>query len=459
MRSVKCKFLSVFLFLLVARSVWSVEPLPISKAVNKALAYSPYIKAMKDGELAAAEKVGEARAMKGVKVSLGVSDSRLNSPMMAFGARLNQGRIDMSDFSPSRLNDPEYINNLQVGAQVALPLYLGGMDKHAVAAACQGVKISEQDSVKASEDIIFKTIEIYLGVVLARESVAVAEKACQTSQESLRNAQAAVEAERSVESDLLQAGVHHSQNEETLLRMKNQFALALESLATIMGEPSVQEYDLNMPFLQQECTTCQDLPANLLARALAQRPDYLKVARQSQALDHQEKLARGITRPRVIVGAVAENNRDGLNSSNQSNTMLFARMDWNIADGGEALHKARGARFQKGQMQNMEKALADQIHLEIRDAITNINNALERIRVSKLASEQSTESLRILRDRYSAGLAIVSDVLGAETSLFSHRMNHLKALYDYSISRARLKMALGELNLEHCDILKNPENQ
>ncbi|HNV68233.1 MAG TPA: TolC family protein, partial [Candidatus Ozemobacteraceae bacterium] len=89
-----------------------------------------------------------------------------------------------------------------------------------------------------------------------------------------------------------------------------------------------------------------------------------------------------------------------------------------------------------------------------REPISNINNALERIRVSREAIGQSEESLRILRDRYVAGLAIVSELLGAETSLLSHKMNHLNALYDYSISRARLKLALGDLTVEKCDILQ-----
>ena len=102
----------------------------------------------------------------------------------------------------------------------------------------------------------------------------------------------------------------------------------------------------------------------------------------------------------------------------------------------------------------MTAALSDQIHLEIRDAITNINNSLERIRVSSEAVEQGKESLRILRDRYNAGLAIMGDVLRAETSLLDHQMNHLKALYDHSISKARLKMSLGELTVEQCEILR-----
>ncbi len=433
---------------------FAAEPLSIATAVKKALEYSPYIQGMTAGENVAREKIGEARAMKSPKISIGVSDSRLDSPMLAFGSKLNQGRIGPSDFDFSNLNDPGYVNNFQAGVQLSVPLYLGGMDKNAVAAAKKGVESAGQDTAKAREEVIFRTIETYLNVVLARESVKVAEKACEASLETVRNSQDALDAQRAVESDLLMARVHNSQNEETLLRMRNRHSLALDGMATIMGIPSAADFDFIMPFLTQECSACVEEPAKLHKRALNQRPDYLKLDKQVQAVSYVEKMSRGAVRPRVILGASAENNREDPARGGHGNSMVFARVDWNVGDGGEARHKASGAKWQQIQLKKMTAALSDQIHLEIRDAITNINNSLERIKVSKEAVEQGKESLRILRDRYNAELAIMGDVLRAETSLLDHQMNHLKALYDHSISKAKLKLALGELTLEHCEILR-----
>lgn len=432
---------------------FAAEPLSIGEAVRKALGHSPALGAAREGETVAREKIGEARAMRGVKVTAGVSDTRLDSPMMAFGARLDQGRISMADFQPDRLNDPDAVNNLKVGAQVVLPLHLGGMDRHAERAARFGLDAAVQDTAHTSEETIFRTIDTYLGVVLARESLEVAEKACETSAESLKNAQAAVEAQRAVESDFLQAKVHHSQNQETSLRMQNQYRLALEGLATVMGVASASDYELTMPLLLEECTSCGDEPTVLLDTALRQRPDYLALLKRADAVSQSERMHRGAVRPHVLLGAAADHNRDGFDGDGHGNSMVFARVDWNIADGGESSHKAAGAKAQARQLKLAAEALKDGIHLQIREAVTGINNALERIKVSREAVENSTESLRILRDRYTAGLAIMSDLLGAETSLLSHRMNYLKALYDYSISRARLKMALGELTLERCALL------
>ncbi|HNV70997.1 MAG TPA: TolC family protein, partial [Candidatus Ozemobacteraceae bacterium] len=342
---------------------FAAEELPISKAVALALEYSPFMKAMTAGSQVAREKIGEAQAMNRAKIAVGVTDSTTDSPMLAFGSKLNQQRITAADFDPARLNDPDYTNNLQAGLQVVQPLYLGGMDRHAVSAARKGLQAQELDREQATQDVIFRTIEAYLNVILARESVSVAERAVEASKESLRNTSAAYEANQAVQSDVLQAQVHHSQNEETLLRMQNQYRLAREGLATVLGVTTVEEYRLNMPFLQQECQTCKEEAGELLKEALAERSDYRKLSHQMEAAGHMEKMARGTVRPHVAIGTRLEHNSRDLSRSGHANALFFARMDWNIGDGGEARHKARGAKWQAAQLADFMKAKEDQIRL------------------------------------------------------------------------------------------------
>lgn len=433
---------------------WAAEELSIARAVSMAIAHSPMLKAMKLGEEAAQAQVGSAKAMKRPKLTFAVTDSRMNSPLQVFGTKLEQQRVTITDFDPGKLNHPGYENNLQLDMQILQPISLGGMDRNAIEAAKKGVKASRFDTDQALQQTIFRTIEAYLQVVLARESVAVAQKAVEASSETVRNASAAYEAMQAVEADLLQAKVHHSQNEETLLRMTNQYRLAREGLATLLGVPSVDEFDLTMPFLTQACESCQQDPKQLLQEALANRPDYLKLIYDEEAMKHRERMARGKTRPHFALGAQFQHNRRDFAQDGYGHSLFFARADWNLVDGEEAKFQAKEARTQAERIAKMRDAIADRIFLEIREAVYTINNALTRIQVTRDAIRQSEETLRIMRERYVAGLAILSDLLRAETALLSHRMNHLQALYDYSISRARLKLALGELTPDKCEILK-----
>jgi len=51
---------------------------------------------------------------------------RTDEPLMAFGLRLDQGRIGMADFDPARLNDPSAISAVGAGVSLTQPIYAGG---------------------------------------------------------------------------------------------------------------------------------------------------------------------------------------------------------------------------------------------------------------------------------------------------------------------------------------------
>jgi len=196
----------------------------------------PGLEATRSGVDAARERVGEARAMNAPKVSLAVEDARSDSPMVAFGARLNQGVSPPTIFprcGSTTLRRPPTCASVPRSCS-SVPRRDGPPRD---GCRTRRVKVAEHDVERTREAVIFRVIETYLGAILARESVAVAEMACDVSCECVRNASAALEASRTVESDLLQAKVRHSENEENLLQRRNQEALALDGLATLLGVP------------------------------------------------------------------------------------------------------------------------------------------------------------------------------------------------------------------------------
>lgn len=428
--------------------------LSIAQAVEMAINHSPYLKAMYSNSKAIETQIEQSKAMKKPKISFSLIESKMNSPLKVFGTKLEQQRVRMTDFNIDNLNHPNYETNLQISMQILQPIYLANMDKNAINTAKKAKDASLYEIEQVYQQVIYKTIEAYLQVVLARESLYVAQKAVEAAQETVKNASAAVDAMQAVESDLLQAKVHLSQNEESYLRYQNQYRLAKEALSTILGVESVENYNLNMPFIEQVCESCNEDPHVLHSKALDKRPDYLKIKNEIKSLEFKQKMVLGKTKPTVVIGAQFEHNKKDLHQDGNNSALYFARVDWNAIDGSETKWQSKELEARIEQMNKMLQATSEKIFLEIREAIYTINNALNRINVSKEAIKQSEESLRILRNRYNAGLAIMSDVLRAETSLLSHRMNLLNALYDYSISRAKLKLALGELTPKECVILQ-----
>ena len=66
--------------------------------------------------------------------------------------------------------------------------------------------------------------------------------------------------------------------------------------------------------------------------------------------------------------------------------------------------------------------------------------------VAKSSMTQTEESLRILQERYSAGLTTITDLLRVEDADRQAKANYWQAVYRNTLTYATLKFAEGTLN-------------
>ena len=77
--------------------------------------------------------------------------------------------------------------------------------------------------------------------------------------------------------------------------------------------------------------------------------------------------------------------------------------------------------------------------LEIRRALIQYRAAEQQVIAAQAAEAQSEEGLRILRNRYDAGLATMTDLLSAETARSSTRTTLAEAIYRHRLSYAQVE--------------------
>ena len=63
-----------------------------------------------------------ANALFLTNINISLTGMSTNSPLMAFGTKLNQKSVTMTDFNPELLNNPESIQNLNTRIDVIQPL-------------------------------------------------------------------------------------------------------------------------------------------------------------------------------------------------------------------------------------------------------------------------------------------------------------------------------------------------
>lgn len=72
-----------------------------------------------------------------------------------------------------------------------------------------------------------------------------------------------------------------------------------------------------------------------------------------------------------------------------------------------------------------------------------MENAREKIQVTKDAVSQAEENLRINKIRYKEGIGTATDVLDAITLLTTAETNYYRAVYDFRRAQAGLMYATG----------------
>ena len=105
------------------------QPLSLTEAITAAAKQNPQVVAARYAVEAAASQVITARSGLLPQLHLSESFNHTNSPLWAFGTKLNQGVIQSSDFNPDELNEPDSIQNFNTALSLSWRLFDGGQTR------------------------------------------------------------------------------------------------------------------------------------------------------------------------------------------------------------------------------------------------------------------------------------------------------------------------------------------
>jgi outer membrane protein TolC len=296
---------------------------------------------------------------------------------------------------------------------------------------------------RTRQEVIFNVVKAYTDELLARENVRVAEAAVKTAQSDLQRAQARQEEGQAVPSDLLSAQVQLAQAQEDLLQANNAVDLAHAALNVAMGLPEDAATAIESGL--KESSFEAGVLAERQQHALKCRPDLREADLGVEHATIGSRMARAEFLPKVNLFSSWEEDNQTFLTRGGNNWTAGVNLNFNIFDGGANRARLAAAHYRQSQAQAQAAQMAAAVKLQVREAFQNLTTAQQRVEVSRQAQSQSEESLRIIQNRYEAGLATITDLLQVEAAHTSAQKNYLNALFDYRLSYAALELATGEL--------------
>jgi len=430
----------------VAQNPVATETLSLEDAVKIALQNNGLVKASELGVEAAQARVQLAASAYLPKLSFDYNLTRGNNPVFVFGSLLTQRRFSQDNFALDRLNVPSPLSNFQNKFTASQSLYDFGRTSSRVAQSRVETRAAEKEVAATRSDLIFRVVKAYYETLLAREMVHVAEAAVRSARAAEDSARSRLQAGVALESDLLSVQVHRAGQEEERLKAATHLRLAQSALCFELGVPLERQFVLTKQVNPLSADTT-DL-ATLQNAALQHRPDY---DLSQLALKNQEmavKAARSEFLPTVSLFGSWETDDQSFASRAGNNWLAGVNLHFNLFNGRANTAKLAESRFQQKRTLAMQEHLAQAIRLQVQKAALDLETAGERIAVSRQAASQAEESVRIIRNRYEAGLATITDLLRAETALTAAKGNHLRAVFDQRVGAANLDLQVGRLSPE-----------
>lgn len=298
----------------------------------------------------------------------------------------------------------------------------------------------------ALNDTLLDVRRQFYTVLLNRELIGVQEEALRVLERELANAGSRRAAGTGTDFDLLRAEVAVANARPALIRARNAYLTAQDSLRTLLGAAAAgARTDLGVEGSLSPGLRTVSL-ADAVVAARVHRPELQQQERRQQAADLGVTAARSGRLPSVSAVAGYGWARPSLLTTSASNLHGWSaglQANWNVFDSKNTAGQVAQARSRARQTQLTTEELQLAVELEVRTAHASLTEAAELLHAAEQVVAQARESLRLAQSRYEAGVSTQLDVLTAQSALTEARSNLALSEHSYLVAQASLERAVG----------------
>ncbi len=445
------RYLSLaLLFAAVGWAAPAQEPLTLRQAIQTALGESPDAAIARAGSQEASSSATMARTQLLPQLGFTEEISRGDDPVYAFGSRLRQRQFTQADFALDALNRPQPIGNFSTRFSGSWTAFDSFKTQREIRRADLFKQSAASSAKAANQQIVLRVVGAYQAVLYAQREIEVAQHEQETAAALLASAEDHVKAGLAVESDRMAAQVNAAARQEELIAAKGDLELAWAELREAMGTPDLKASGLK-PI---EAHTFPEQPLEQeLATTAKTRPDLKSMNEAQLAQASAVGAARSEFGPRVNAYGNWEEDRGSLTGSGGNNWVAGVQISVDILPFGK---RAQLARETAGKQRIDAQLAASQLHVrtEVSQAHIRRQTAKLQLETARAAMDASAESLRILKNRYGAGLATITDLLRAEDAERQSQSNYWHAVYGNAMAYSELLYATGTLTPDAAEELQ-----
>jgi outer membrane protein len=309
-------------------------------------------------------------------------------------------------------------------------------------AAQNTLSSSKASSLSTREQVILLVVSQYIATLRAVANV-------EASQSRVSLAQALYDQAADLQKegvgtgiDTLRANVELQNEKQRLIEAETDRETSLFVLSRLLNLDPRQAIELadSLSFFD---TPQPDVEPSI-ELALAERQEWKSLGSQIKGAEYQKKAAQDSRLPSLRF----DGNFAYVGTSGNTTLPTYtyeASVNMPLFTGGRIHAEVVRADLEIKRLEQQKDDLRNQIALDVKTALLNLQSARNEVQVANLGVQLSKEEVDQARDRFKAGVANNIEVIQAQDSLARANDNQIAALYRFNQARADLARSIGQM--------------
>jgi len=412
------------------------KPITKEEVLAKVKESNNTLKMAQQDVLAAKGDYNQTNAILLPNISVSHTGMATTNPLMAFGSKLNQEILTAADFNPSLLNDPSQIEDYATRVVVQQPLLnFDGIYQRKAAKAKWNA--TELQSERTQDYLALEVEKAYMQLQLAYKTVDVLQKVQKTALENKRIANNSFIQGYLQKSDVLAVEVRVTEIDNQLQYARSNILNASNYLSVLMND------DENQILRPTDSLTIvhSTIPIGQLSES---RKDILAIHSASEAYKQMHKADQMAFLPSLNAFGTYELHDDDIFQGEAKGYLFGAELKWNLFEGSKRFGKAQKSKAEYDKSKLHIEQYTSESKLELNKAKRGLNDAQNKLKLTKLALQQSEESLRIRTNRFAQGLEKTTDLLLAETQFSQKQLEYYATIFQHNYALAYVQFLTKE---------------
>lgn len=323
---------------------------------------------------------------------------------------------------------------------LSLPLYSGGKNEGNIEMAKINVTMAQLALLKTKQDVKLNTISAYYNVLSARKVQAVDQETVDNYTLHLNNVKAQYSVGNIAKSDVLASEVELLNAQQTLLKAKNSYDTAVNTLTKLIRWKSTEPLEFVDDFQYVPVDQTMD---QCITYAQEHRPDLKKYKFSIKEAEKDVEVVRADQKPSVSLTAATGWGSSILPKEDNRDEYVGVTTSWNLFDGQITESNVKKAQSAVKAARLELESEKDDIEVSVKEYYLGVKEAEKRMETTKVAVNKAEEDYSIAEAKYQTGDGILLDVIDAQLALTTAKNNYIDAQYDYATYKVKLENAMG----------------